>query len=1030
MDTRSPADYSIGNRTYAQFECVRHATREEECVVIVTNSKGERRFLTQTEWHALAQKVQETEPPQVVTSNSQNGNTSCHVVQDSPSQTGIVTSQSSTKDKVELFKSLFKGRTDCYAHAYPKKGGGVSYTPACAHDATQLCPRYTGRDRGIKCASCDNRSLLPLTDEVLIKHFLGKDSKFRDIVGLYLLSEGNKTQVLVADFDEGNWQHEVALFVSSCKRHGLNPAIERSRSGSGAHVWFFFAEPIDASLAREFGSVLITQAMNMASGMGFRAYDRLYPSQDYIEKGGFGSLIALPLQGQAQRLSNSVFVDEKYQPFTDQWRYLSAVEKLTELQVRLVVESAETGPLGQLSSFRHEKSRSSGTNNSQRKKKNSNSLLTSKPGTPKSPNSKNSNLSQEDFPELLTIVQSNMLYVNKDGVSPRAQNALKRLAAFSNPEYYRARNAGRSLYGKRRIIWCGEEDENHILLPRGCQERLTELLTTANVAWSLKDERVKHESLRVRFTGELRVEQQEAVDTLLESEWGILSAPPGFGKTVMAAAAIARLGMPALILVPETVLLTQWLERLGQFLEVEDNRSPELTKSGRPSKRMRPLIGRIGAGKYARSGFIDVATYQALVTKDELGIPCAKPVLNDYDLIICDECHHCAARGPQLILQSTQARRVYGLSATPKRGDGLTGLIYLSIGPIRYAVNPKKQARQLNYSRILRPRFTRIRLKGLEIGTSFNQVVDKICTHHERNALIATDAMDELRKKKSPMVVTRRVDHARLLAKLIEDSGATVHLLTGKGSAREKREKLEKAHERTPDSVIVATGSYVGEGFDLPWLNVLLLASPYSFEGLITQYSGRLHREFEDKDEVIIYDYVDTSVPMLERMYKKRMKTYTKLGYVVEAGDDEKELGTRASIEDEFSWQSVFKADLARSEKSVYVSVPYMSMQQINELKESIEAATRRGVDIRVVVKTALSDDVAERQKQVCDVLEETGCRVTVSDEVNYGIAVFDEAVAWFGTLPLLAYARQDDCSLRVASCEVAADLLEQFTCG
>lgn len=978
---RMPKYSIVGGAERVLHEVVTHATTGERiCVFAMPDDT--RRYATESEWLEGAKSFQA-----------------------SGRDYGIVTSQSPAADKLALFRSLFRGREGAYAHGFPRKNGKIGYSPACANERTSRCPRYNRSNRGMKCGKCPNRQLLPLQDDKLKKHFRGEDPTYRDVLGLYVLTEDSKTWVLVADFDKSGWEREVALYCEACEQHGLVPAVERSRSGNGAHVWLFFGESVDASLARKLGSALISWSMERSAGMGFSAYDRLFPTQDTLTEDGLGNLIALPFQGAAMRNGNSVFVDKNLAPYPDQWRFLSSVMKVSEAKAREVVGKAVDGPLGKLAS--------SGAKTSAASKVSVEYL-----------SGKTTALSAADFPAVISITKSNMLCVPKDGLSAAACNRARRLAAFRNPEFYRAQAMHQSVYKKNRIVWCGEEDEDHILLPRGCEERLVGLVEEAGAACVLVDRRNQGEPIRAEFTGVLRDSQQKAADALLAHEYGVLSAPTGFGKTVIAAYLIGRLRMRTLVLVPRAELVAQWLSKLEQFLSIEDNRAPLPTKSGRPSKRVRPVIGRIGGGKSKPSGIVDVATFQSLTTKDDLGAPVAKELVGEYDMVICDECHHGAAPNLERVMRAVNARRVYGLSATPDRPDGLMGIVFMQCGPIRHVVDPKEQAAEQGFKRLLIPRFTRVRLPELEPGSTFNDVVDGLCAHDARTRLVATDVVSAVRDGRTPLALTRRVAHAERLAALLEEAGIKTFLLTGGGTAKERRERMEAlcaAGDRP--YAVVATGSYAGEGFDLPRLDTLMLANPYSFEGVITQFVGRLHREDEGKTEVLVYDYVDATVPMLERMYKRRLRAYKKLGYeVAEVGAAE---GDGAALVDGSCWLATLSEDVRCAERSVRITVPYAGMKAVSLLLPAIQDAVARGVPVRIVVNEPSGDAARKRLIEVIELLRRVGCVAEIAKIEATGIAVIDSRVVWYGTLPLLAMPKEGDCSLRVVSAEVAADVEE-----
>jgi superfamily II DNA or RNA helicase len=982
MASRTPKYALIDGREATLIESIPHAS-SGETICLFADGAGNRRYVFESEWLARAAAFAQY-----------------------AAERQLVTSESPGRDKIALFRSLFRGREDVYAHGYPDKKRGIGYAPTCANGQTSRCPRWTKTHRSMKCSDCPHREFVPVNEQAIRAHFKGERNDLRDVMGLYVLLPDCTTWVLVADFDKDGWQRETVLYRNACRSFGLCPAVERSRSGNGAHVWLFFEEPIDAELARNLGFALITHAMSQAEGMSFKSYDRFFPTQSTIPEGGFGNLIALPFQGRARGNSNAVFVNDDFEVYPDQWRFLSSVSKVSLQQLQDIVDSAADGPLGKLA-FSHAPARKSSVHEEP--------LVASL-------TSRGASLGPTDFPQTLTVIKANMLLVSKQGLSPKALNRIRRIAAFGNPEFFRAQAMHQSVYGKSRIIWCGEEDGQYIMLPRGCEQKLVSVAGEYGCTCLFDDRRNQGSPIRAEFRGELREKQQRAVDALLRHENGVLSAPTGFGKTVIGAYLIGKLKMRTLVIVPKTSLIDQWKERLTQFLDIEDDRPPLLTKSGKPSKRTRPVIGQIGGGKNKPSGIVDIATFQSLTTKDDLGIPRAKPIVAEYDLVICDECHYGAAPNLELVMKSANARRVYGLSATPERSDKLEGIIFMQCGPIRHRVDPKEQAVEQGFRRILQPRFTRVRLADLEEGSSYNQVVDRLCGHDARNALIVEDASNAVSLGHTPLVITKRKEHAADLARRLRDASVETHLLTGEGTTREKRERIERVRKATDGRfAIVATGSYIGEGFDLPQLDTLLLASPYSWEGVITQYSGRLHREREGKDEVVVYDYVDTSVPMLERMYKKRLKTYAKLGYEIAEADEEQ--GPSARIVAGSAWRAEFEADLSRADKCVVVSAPYANPRLVELLMPNVADAIARGVAVRIVLRRPKSEKSLALHSSIVETFTNAGCEVVTADVPLTGIASFDGKIAWYGALPLLAFAKADDCSLRIESAEVVADL-------
>ncbi len=908
-------------------------------------------------------------------------------------KSGTVTSQSSTREKIALYRSIFKGRADVHAHGFCGKDGRIGYVPACSNEWKQgVCPRTQGGK--IKCATCEHKALAPLTDAMLIAHFKGSNERFRDVIGLYVLNAESKTNLLVLDFDKDGWKQAVSAMRKAARVHGLEAYIERSRSGNGGHVWFFFSEAIDAKLARDFGSTIIAEAMSLEPALSFGAFDRMLPAQSTIPEGGFGNLIAAPLQGRAQREGNSVFIDEYFVPYPDQWLFLSRVKKLDDETVRRIANSNAM------------QSPNTGGNHATPWEQRASRELT-----------------RLDFPEHITIVEGDMLYVPEQGLSPNAAFRIKRLAAFANPEFFKLQALHRSVYKTPRIMYLGEMRDGFIALPRGCKPALLKVLDSIQVSYAIEDKRVEGSYQSIAFKGQLRPEQVQAVKQLARFENGILSAPTGFGKTVIAAALIAQISLPTIVIVPKTALLSQWACRLEEFLAIDRPDGPLLTPSGKPSKRKRRVIGQIGGGKNHITGIVDIATFQSLVSKDaDTSEPGAKQIVGGYGLVICDECHHAAAPQMELILKAARGKYVYGLSATPKRADGLDRALFMLCGPIRCRIDPKDQAKQQGFTRTLRPRFTKIRLGNYEEGQSFNQILDALCKHGARNKLIASDVAQAIQTGRRALVLTKRKEHARQLAKNIgQETSAEVHVLVGEGTARQRREKLIEAISAVSEgpAVIVATESYLGEGFDASALDALFLATPISWDGNVTQQAGRLHRTSDGKTSVEIYDYVDAAIPMLERMHKKRLKTYAKLGYEIAAdsgigGHDAK----RAQFVLHHEALRVLADDIANATHSIDIAAPYASPKAMDSLVELLAGAIRRGAHVTCRVAKQPDATVLER-------FAEASVPLTVDPAIKHPcLAVFDRKIIWYGTIPLLAFAQKDDCSVRIESPEAAHDLL------
>ena len=743
---------------------------------------------------------------------------------------GAVTSKSTPDGKVKLFRNLFRGREDVYAVRWEGRNGKAGYSPAYQ--------RIWGTS--FRTAPDKPKEYFPLTDQVIHDHLTGKLT-----AGVYPLLADETCWFLAADFDKATWQDDVRAFLYTCAEWKVPAVLERSRSGRGGHVWIFFEVPLPAGLARKLGAAILTCTMERRHQLGLDSYNRLFPSQDTMPKGGFGNLIALPLQHMPRGHGNSVFLDADFNPHPDQWALLSCVRRMAFTEVEIVVREAERS--GDLIGVRR-----SVTDDEQ----------TEDPWTLPPSRKKKDDAISGPLPAKVHVTRGNLIYVEKEGLPSALLNRLHRLAAFQNPEFYCAQAMRLSTFGKPRVIRCAEEFPKHVALPRGCLGEITALLESHKITVELDDQRFAGQPIDVTFHGQLRPDQQAAASAMLSFDDGILSATTAFGKTVVAAWLIAARKVNTLVLVHRRQLLDQWRERLATFLNL-------------PIKS----IGQIGGGRRRPTGLVDVAVIQSLNRKQVVD-----DVVANYGHVIVDECHHISAVSFEQVLRQVKARYITGLTATPQRKDGHHPIIVMQCGPIRHRVNAKEQALARPFKHFVIPRPTNFRLPPSTEKPEMHELYAALAGNKARNDLMCVDLLRSIKAGRSPILLTERTSQVDEFATRLTNLVKHIVLLKGGMGAKQRRAIAEQL-TAIPDGeerVLLATGRYIGEGFDDARLDTLFLAMPIFWRGTLQQYVGRLHRLHDNKREVIVYDYVDDCVPVLSAMYSKRVRGYEAVGYSIQ----------------------------------------------------------------------------------------------------------------------------------------------------
>jgi superfamily II DNA or RNA helicase len=651
---------------------------------------------------------------------------------------------------------------------------------------------------------------------------------------------------LAADFDKKTWEEDSLAFIVTCQRAGVHAYLERSRSGNGGHVWIFFEGPVPAVLARKMGCSLLTQTMERRHQVGLDSYDRFFPNQDTLPKGGFGNLIALPLQWMPRQNGNSLFVDDDLHSYPDQWQFLLSIRRVGADQVEWIVNDATRR--GQVMGVKF-----SITDDDAEGAAPWTLLPSRKKGEKPIPG---------PFPESVEIVRSNLIFVPKVGLPEAMLNRIIRVAAFQNPEFYKAQAMRLPIWDKPRIISCSEEFAQHLALPRGCLQEVSEILKEHEIRVLIRDERYTGKPIDVKFQGHLRDDQAEATRQTLRHDEGVLCAPTAFGKTVVAAKLIADRAVNTLILVHREQLLEQWRARLAAFLDL-------------PPK----AIGQVVGGKDSRTGLIDVALLQSLQRKGDV-----RDCVAEYGHVIADECHHLTAFSFEQVMRQVKAKFIVGLTATPTRKDGHHPIIFMQCGPIRFNLSAREAAERSPFRNLVLPRQTDFRMSPEVADLTIQDAYAAMVTSETRNQQIVADIIHAVREGRTPLVLTNRTDHLERLASGLSELEHVVILKGGMGK-KQRQSSLERLTS-IPDGVprvLLATGSYIGEGFDDSRLDTLFLTMPISWRGTLQQYVGRLHRIHHGKKVVRVFDYVDAQVPMLHRMYEKRLKGYRAIGYEMES---------------------------------------------------------------------------------------------------------------------------------------------------
>ena len=925
----------------------------------------------------------------------------------------IIHPQAITENMANQFFSMFWGRQDVYAkRSVNKETGKAAYYPQCNNFWTNVCHKKI-KD-GINCKDCKNRSYKTITKKDILNHLQGNAYNASDVIGVYPLLSNGTCRFMVFDFDnhdkdaeekdfansDDTWVEEVESMREICVLNGIEPLVERSRSGRGAHVWIFFDKPIDASFVRKFGFALLDKGAEQINLKSFKYYDRMLPAQDSLpEDSAVGNLIALPLQGKALQDGNSAFIDGNWNAYPNQWETLFNKPRLSqEFLEEKIKEWSNT--IDDIAANAAESDREKPWNRMQHFNKN-------------------------DVEGKLHIILANGIYVDNTNLNAAMQNRIRRMAAISNPVFYKNQAIGTSNYDTARWIYLGKDHlSGYIQIPRGLQDELWENIKQADIDYEMEDERQQGRKINVDFKGELRPEQDKALKELIRYDNGILHAATAFGKTVVSSAIIAQKKINTLIILESSALIEQWKEALEKFLNINEGLPTYETKTGRVRKR-KSLIGTLQGAHDSMTGIIDIAMAGSLCKKGKY-----HKMMNEYGLVLIDECHHSASETIANVLKEVKAKYVYGVTATPKRGDGLEKINYMLIGPIRYSYTAKEKAKDQGIQHLVYPRFTRtVSPRGVITGKMHpNEAYEIIHNNDMRDEQIIEDVKNCVSIGRTPVVLSRYKDHAEKLFERLKSYADYVFIMTGNNSKKEHRKILDQMRQVNNDEsmILVATGSLVGEGFDFPRLDTLFMATPVSFRGVVEQYAGRLNRDYAGKENVIIYDYVDNHIPMFNNMYMKRLKAYKQIGY--EFGDGLQTVKqTVNAIYDGNNYSENYHKDLLDSNKNIIISSPVISGSKVYELINMLKEKQMSGVQVTIVTWTPDSYGFGDAAywMQLHEDMRRAGFYIRTVEEYCDRFAVIDQEVVWYGNINLLAKDKVDDSIMRVRSKGIAGELME-----
>ena len=883
----------------------------------------------------------------------------------------IIRQNDSATAKAEFMLELFDPRKDIYATRERNKGGKTVYYPRCRNLWKEGCYRKIPGIHNIPCSDCSLNEKARLSPEVIIQgNFLNTNENGKGAIGIYPLKQGNTTSFVAIDLDEDDWIEATKAILTTARQQGIAMAAERSFSGNGAHLWIFFSEAISASKARKLATLLIDKTREKDSSISIKSYDRLFPSQDTLTANGYGNLILLPLVASAVKRGCTLFLDDNLNPYPlkEQIPYLSSLHRHSLIEVQAFIDSMEDQEF-QLMSPTEEQMNPSWSK-----------------WIPK--------IDKKDVLSKIVLYLSTGISLDKNALSVRAQEALRRIGTISNPIYYKelARRDGHYTGIDSRIPLY-EENERVIKLPRGLYGTIAKLFESIDIPFEVEDHRTAGTGLKASLNKELRPYQEEAVAITRKTDLGIIAAATGSGKTLIALAIIAEKNERTLIIVSSKALIEQWRKAIEESLIIET--TPEAVQSKRGRKPRSTIIGTLeGSRGNQLKGVIDIATIQCLSSHTDKD---GKSIASRYGLIIVDECHHIAADKSREVLKHMSARYVYGLSATPKRADGLEQIVYSECGDVLFTYEASKLAYSRGIAQYFILRFLPTAIPDGNSRISFTETLNHIADDEDRNSSISADIKEAYTEGRHILILTRRVEQNNMIGKYLIKKDIPHIILSSSMKQKEINGILQKLRSSDEHTVLIATDKLLGEGVDIPNLDTLFLASPFMQESAIQQYAGRIAREAEGKKNTLIYDYVDFLLPRLSYMYLKRLSIYRKLGYVPLTDTDKPDA---EMLFDDTTFTEPFINDIANASRMISISSSYITSSRITDriINTLIKKATE-GISVSMILSDRAK--VSHAFQAIIHRIEESNISIKTSGPIR-NQAIIDDLICWYGDFSLL----------------------------